>query len=168
MGLESKILSREIQQFLYDNGATLGTAESCTGGRIAEAIIAVPGSSNYFKGGIISYTDEIKEKVLHVSKQTLKEKTAVSEEVAIEMVKGACDVLNVDYAIAATGVAGPGGGTPQTPVGTIWLAYGSKDDIRTSCQTEDEGRDVNLLKATNRVLKLFLEYLKEQNSQQEE
>ena len=168
MGLESKILSREIQQFLYDNGSTLGTAESCTGGRIAEAIIAVPGSSNYFKGGIISYTDEIKEKVLHVSKQTLKEKTAVSEEVAIEMVKGACDVLNVDYAIAATGVAGPGGGTPQTPVGTFWLAYGSKDDIRTSCQTEDEGRDVNLLKATNRVLKLFLEYLKEQNSQQEE
>ena len=72
MSLENKILSKEIQQLLYDNGKTLGTAESCTGGRIAESIIAVPGASNYFKGGIISYTDEIKENLLHVDHQTLE------------------------------------------------------------------------------------------------
>ncbi|MBR6493913.1 MAG: CinA family protein, partial [Prevotella sp.] len=71
MSLENKIISKEIQQYLYDNGKTLATAESCTGGRIAEAIIAVPGASNYFKGGIICYTDEIKEKLLHVSHETL-------------------------------------------------------------------------------------------------
>ncbi|MBQ7471663.1 MAG: CinA family protein [Prevotella sp.] len=168
MVLESKVLSKEIQQILYDNGKTLGTAESCTGGRIAEAIIANPGSSNYFKGGVISYTDEVKENLLHVDHQVIAEQTAVCEEVAIQMVKGACKTLNVDYAIAVTGFAGPGGGTPEVPVGTIWLAYGSKSDIRTFKLSEDEGRDINLLNATNKALRLFLEYLKEENSHQED
>lgn len=164
MELESKVLSREIQQNLYDNGKTLGTAESCTGGRIAEAVIAVPGASNYFKGGIVSYTNEIKEKLLHVDHQTLEDKTAVCEEVAIQMVKGACDALNVDYAISATGIAGPGGATPGIPVGTIWLAYGSKDDIETFKLEEDFGRDINLAIATNKALRLFLDYYKKHNA----
>ena len=168
MDFESKVTSREISQLLWEMDKTVGTAESCTGGRIAEVIMSVPGASKYFKGGIISYVDEVKQSLLGVSPQVLEEQTAVCEDVARQMVVGACRALNVDYAISATGIAGPGGGTKEIPVGTIWLAYGSKDDIRTSCQTEDEGRDVNLLKATNRVLKLFLEYLKEQNSQQEE
>lgn len=163
MSLENKIISKEIQQYLYDNGKTLGTAESCTGGRIAEAIIAVPGASNYFKGGIICYTNEVKENLLHVDHQTLEEKTAVCEEVAIQMVQGACKVLDVNYAIAATGIAGPGGGTPEIPVGTIWVACGGGDDIRTLKLTEDEGRDINLAIATRKALKMFLSYLQEQN-----
>ena len=161
MSLENKIISKEIQQYLYDNGKTLGTAESCTGGRIAEAIIAVPGASNYFKGGIICYTNEIKERLLHVDHQTLEEQTAVCEDVAVQMVKGACEALGVDYAIASTGVAGPGGGTPEIPVGTIWLAYGTADDVRTCKLTEDEGRDINLAIATRKALKLFLGFLQE-------
>lgn len=163
MVLENKILSKEIQQYLYDNGKTLGTAESCTGGRIAEAIIASPGASNYFKGGIISYTNEIKERLLSVDHQVLEEKTAVCEEVAIQMVKGACETLGVDYAISVTGIAGPGGGTAAIPVGTIWIGYGSKEDVRTYLLTGDEGRDVNLAVATNKALKRFLMYLKELN-----
>jgi nicotinamide-nucleotide amidase len=163
MEFESKVISKEIQQYFYDNGKTLGTAESCTGGRIAEAIIAVPGASNYFKGGIVSYTNDVKEKLLHVSHEVLEEQTAVCEEVAIEMVKGACDALGSDYAIAATGVAGPAGGTPEIPVGTIWLGYGTKEDIKTFKLTEDFGRDINLAIATNTALKLFLAYYKEQN-----
>ena len=163
MVLENKILSKEIQQYLYDNGKTLGTAESCTGGRISEAIIASPGASNYFKGGIISYTNEIKERLLSVDHQVLEEKTAVCEEVAIQMVKGACETLGVDYAISVTGIAGPGGGTAAIPVGTIWIGYGSKEDVRTYLLTGDEGRDVNLAVATNKALKLFLMYLKELN-----
>jgi nicotinamide-nucleotide amidase len=163
MVLENKILSKEIQQYLYDNGKTLGTAESCTGGRIAEAIIASPGASNYFKGGIISYTNEIKERLLSVDHQVLEEKTAVCEEVAIQMVKGACETLGVDYAISVTGIAGPGGGTAAIPVGTIWIGYGSKEDVRTYLLSGDEGRDVNLAVATNKALKLFLMYLKELN-----
>lgn len=168
MEFETKIISKEIQLALYDNQKTLGTAESCTGGRIAEAIISVPGASNYFKGGIISYTNEVKEKLLRVSHQVLEEQTAVCEEVAIEMVKGACEALNCDYAISATGIAGPGGGTPGIPVGTIWIGYGSKDDVHTVKLTEDYGRDINLAIATNTALRLFLDYYKAQNPVPEE
>ena len=77
------------------------------------------------------------------------------------MVKGVCDALHTDYAISATGIAGPGGGTPEIPVGTIWIGYGSRDDVRTIKLTEDEGRDINLANATRTALKLFLEFLKE-------
>lgn len=161
MELESRIISKELQQHLYDSGKTLGTAESCTGGRIAEGIIAAPGASNYFKGGIIAYANEVKEQLLHVSHDVLETQTAVCEEVAIEMVKGACDTLKCDFAISSTGIAGPGGGTPDIPVGTIWIAYGTKEDVRTMKLTEDFGRDINLAIATNRALKLFLDYLKE-------
>ncbi len=159
MGFENKILSREISQLIWENGQTLGTAESCTGGRIAEAIIAMPGASNYFKGGIISYTNEIKENVLGISHELLEEKTAVCEDVAKEMVRGAIKALNVDYAIAATGFAGPGGGTSEIPVGTIWLACGNGEDIVTMQMTKDYGRDINLAKATTQALQMFLQYL---------
>ncbi len=163
MELESKVLSKQIQNILYNNELTLGTAESCTGGRIAEAIIAVPGASNYFKGGIVSYTNEIKERLLNVDHQVLEEQTAVCEEVAREMVVGACNTLGTDFAISATGVAGPTGGTKEIPVGTIWLGYGSKDDVRTFKLTEDFGRDINLAIATNKAIRLFVEYLKEKD-----
>ena len=171
MEFETKVLSRQIQEALYNHNETLGTAESCTGGRIAEAIISVPGASQYFKGGVVSYTNGVKENLLHVSAQVLAEQTAVCEEVAREMVIGACDALNCDYAISATGVAGPGGGTAEIPVGTIWLGYGAKDDVRTFKLTEDFGRDINLEIATNKALRLFLEYVNAkhaENSSQEE
>ena len=161
MEFEKKILSREIQQFLYGSGLTVGSAESCTGGRIAESIIAVPGASTYFKGGVISYTNEVKENLLGVDHNLLEEKTAVCEEVAKEMVIGAINALHVDYAISATGVAGPSGGTLENPVGTIWIGYGSKDDVRTLKLTGDFGRDINLAIATNTALKSMFAFLKE-------
>ena len=161
MEFQNKILSREISRLLYERGKTLGTAESCTDGRIAEAIIATPGASNYFKGSIVSYVNEIKENLLFVDHQTLEEKTAVCEEVARQMVLGACKALNVDFAISATGIAGPGGGTKEIPVGTIWLACGSPDEIVTFKLDEDEGRDKNLERATNKALQLFHTFLKE-------
>jgi len=168
MDFENKILSKEISQFIWEKGKTLGTAESCTGGRIAEAIVLMPGASNYFKGSIVSYTNEIKEKLLGVSHEVLEEKTAVCEEVAIEMVKGAIKTLNVDYAISATGVAGPAGGTHEIPVGTIWLACGTADDIVTLKLTEDKGRDMNLSNATTQALQLFFKYLKERLTEEDE
>ena len=163
MELESKVISREIQIRMYESGKTLGTAESCTGGRIAEAIIATPGASEYFKGAIVSYTNEVKERLLNVDHQLLEEKTAVCEEVAIAMVKGACKALNTDYAISATGIAGPGGGTKEIPVGTIWLACGSQERVVTLKLEEDQGRDLNLTNATNKAMELFLDFLKEEN-----
>jgi len=164
MDFESKIISREVSEILWETEKTVGTAESCTGGRIAEAIIAVPGASKYFKGGIISYVNEIKERLLNIDSQVLEEKTAVCEEVAMQMVKGACKALNTDYAIAATGVAGPTGGTKDIPVGTIWLACGSLDRVVTLKVEEDHGRDINLAIATNKAMELFLNFLKEENA----
>ena len=163
MDFESKIISREVSEILWDTEKTVGTAESCTGGRIAEAIISVPGASKYFKGGIICYVNEIKENLLGVDPQVLEEKTAVCEEVAVAMVKGACKTLNTDYAISATGVAGPSGGTKDIPVGTIWLACGSLDRVVTMKVEEDHGRDINLAIATNKAMELFLNFLKEEN-----
>ncbi len=163
MDFEAKIISREISELLWDMERTVGTAESCTGGRIAEAIISVPGASKYFKGGIISYTNEIKEALLGVDHDLLEEKTAVCEEVAVEMVKGACRALNTDYALSATGIAGPSGGTKDIPVGTIWLACGNASRVATLKVQEDHGRDINLAIATNKAMQLFLDYLKAEN-----
>ena len=168
MDFESKIASREISEILWDMEKTVGTAESCTGGRIAEALMSVPGASKYFKGGVISYVNEIKESLLGVNHEVLEEKTAVCEEVAIAMVKGACRTLNTNYAVAATGFAGPTGGTKEIPVGTIWLACGNEDRVMTVKVEEDHGRDINLAIATNRAMQLFLEYLKEKKKKKEE
>lgn len=168
MDFENKVLSREISTLLYEKGLSVGTAESCTGGRIAEAIIAVPGASNYFKGSIVSYVNEVKENLLGVDHEVLEEKTAVCEDVAIQMVKGACKTLNVDYAIASTGVAGPGGGTAENPVGTIWLACGTADDIVTMKLEEDNGRDMNLANATSKALQMFFDKLQNDIPAEEE
>ncbi len=161
MEFESKILSKSISELLYNSEKTMGTAESCTGGRIAEAIISVPGASNYFKGGVVSYTNEVKENILGVSHEVLEEQTAVCEEVAKEMVLGAIKVLNVDFAVSSTGVAGPTGGTSAIPVGTIYIGYGSKDDVRVLKLCEDFGRDINLAIATNTALKSIFAFLSE-------
>lgn len=161
MDLETKILSKSIQELLYNSDKKIGTAESCTGGRLAEALIAVPGSSNYFNGSIIAYTNEVKESLLGVDHQVLEEQTAVSEEVARQMVLGAIKTLRVDFAVAVTGVAGPAGGTPENPVGTIWIGYGCNTDVRTWKLSEDFGRDINLSIATSKALQLMVEFLKE-------
>ncbi|MBR1526217.1 MAG: CinA family protein [Prevotella sp.] len=159
MKLEDNVRSRELQQYLYESGQTIGTAESCTGGKISEAIIGVPGASTYFKGGIVAYTEEIKETLLFVDPKLIEEKNVVSEEVAVEMVKGAIKTLGVDYAIASTGVAGPAGGTPEIPVGTIWLACGNKDEVVTLKLDEDNGRDINIGIATSKALQLAVDFV---------
>ena len=160
LDFESKIISREVSQLLWEMEKTVGTAESCTGGRIAEALISVPGASKYYKGGIVSYVDEIKQRLLHVDAQVLEEHTAVCEEVARQMVAGACKTLATDYAVAATGIAGPTGGTKDIPVGTIWLACGSANRQVTLKVEEDHGRDINLAIATHKAMQMFLEFLK--------
>jgi competence/damage-inducible protein cinA C-terminal domain len=163
MELETKVLGRQIQEALYRNNETLCTAESCTGGKISQAIIAVPGASQYFKGSIVAYSNEVKENLLHVSHQVLEEQSAVCEEVARQMVVGACQAMQCDYAISTTGIAGPTGGTVEIPVGTIWIGYGSKDDVRTLKLSDDFGRDLNLEIATSKAMQLFIEYYKEKH-----
>ena len=161
MQFENKVLSKEILFILYESGKTLSTAESCTSGKVAESITLMPGASAYFTGGIVAYSEEVKKSLLNVPEELIEEKTVVSEEVAIRMAEGACEVLNTDYAIATTGVAGPGGGTIENPVGTIWIAAGTKGEMRTVKLTENDGRDINVTRATFRALQLLLEVLKE-------
>ena len=167
MDFEGKIISRDISQLLWEREETVSTAESCTGGRIAESMMSVPGASKYFKGGIICYVDEVKVNLLGVSQELLDEKTAFCEEVAIELVKGACKALNTTYAVAATGVAGPTGGTKDIPVGTIWLACGTPEKVVTCKVEEEHGRDINLAIATNKAMQIFLEFLKAQDAIEE-
>ncbi len=168
MEFEKKVLSREIARGLYDTGKTVGSAESCTGGRIAEAIISTPGASSYFKGGIVSYTNEVKENLLGVDHQLLEEKTAVCEEVAVAMVKGAIKTLGVDYAVASTGTAGPTGGTKEIPVGTIWIACGSADEVVTMKLEQDYGRDINLAIATSKALQMLQTFIQDHKPEPEE
>jgi nicotinamide-nucleotide amidase len=120
-----------LGQLLKEKGKTVATAESCTGGLIASWITAIPGSSAYFKGSVVAYAYETKEKALGVKPETLQTQGAVSEAVVKEMVAGALSLLETDYAIAVSGIMGPDGGTPDKPVGTVWVAVGNKDRINT-------------------------------------
>lgn len=153
-------LEEEIGCLLRSANLTLSTAESCTGGGVAARITSVPGSSDYFMGGIVAYANEVKRELLHVSMETLEKRGAVSRETVIEMAKGAMKTLKTDCAIATSGIAGPGGGTLEKPVGTIWIAVAYKNEIVTKCQTGDEGREKNVKKTIENALLMLLEQLK--------
>jgi len=114
-------LEKVIGELLLKAGSTLATAESCTGGAISSSITSVLGSSAYFKGAIVSYSNTAKTAELGVSKELLKEYGAVSEAVALQMAKGAAQAFQSDYAISTTGIAGSDGGTEEKPVGTVWI-----------------------------------------------
>ena len=124
-------MQEAIGRVLKEKGKSLCTAESCTGGYIAHLITSIPGSSNYFKGSVVSYSNEIKEKVLQVSPATIAEAGAVSEEVVRQMVSGVLDLLGSDYALAVSGIMGPDGGTPEKPTGTVWAAVGNREKTIT-------------------------------------
>jgi nicotinamide-nucleotide amidase len=123
-GRDRETLEGVVGELLRLRGKTLSVAESCTGGLLAERITAVPGSSDYFRGGIVAYSNAVKESLLGVSGEALARHGAVSEEVAREMAEGARRRLDCDYALAVTGIAGPGGGSEEKPVGTAWVALG--------------------------------------------
>lgn len=168
MELDLKLVSKEINEILWRDSKTLSTAESCTAGRIASVITAVPGSSNYYKGGLICYADETKENILGVDGKIIEEKTPVCEEVVRQMVVGANKLFGTDYAVAISGYAGPGGpdgGKSGVIVGTIWIAVGSNDNIVTTMIEEDNGRDKNLASATKVAIRMLLDFLKKNETE---
>ena len=150
----------KVGELLKAKNFSLSTAESCTGGGIAALITSVPGSSEYFKGGIVAYSNEIKADLLHVSVETLAQHGAVSRETVVEMVKGAMKALKTDCAVATSGIAGPGGGTAEKPVGTVWIAAAYKNEIVTFRQEGDDGRGGNVQKAIQNALMMLCECLK--------
>ena len=128
---EDEGLELVIGKILKAKGKTMGTAESCTGGYIAHLITSVPGSSAYYKGSVISYSNDVKEKLLDIKHETLMSDGAVSEETVKQMVKGAIKKLDVDFAVATSGIMGPDGGSEEKPVGTVWIAAGNKEKVET-------------------------------------
>lgn len=130
-GVEKEKLAEVVGRELKNQGKTISTAESCTGGYLAHQITSVPGSSAYFQGSIIAYSNEVKERLLGVDAETLSEHGAVSEETVVQMAKGVLKSLNTDLGIAVSGIAGPGGGTPAKPVGTIWMAITDGERVET-------------------------------------
>ncbi len=121
------MLAEDVGHLLRSKKKTLAVAESCTGGKLGDMITEVPGSSDYFLGGVISYSNSAKIDLLGVDRGTLKSKGAVSEEVALQMAAGARRVLGADIGVGITGVAGPGGGTAVKPVGLVYIAVSAGD-----------------------------------------
>ena len=127
-----QVLAAQVVDKLLAERKTLATAESCTGGMIASHITAIPGCSSVFFGGCVTYTNEIKQKLLGVSTETLAAHTEISAETACEMAKGARERLGTDLAVATTGIAGPGGGTAEHPVGTVYMAIATEHGAQAS------------------------------------
>jgi len=122
-----------IGHILTERGKTIATAESCTGGKLAALLNKHSGSSVFYKGSVVAYSNEVKENVLKVHRESLELYGAVSEQVVTQMACGAKKILNTDYAIATSGVAGPTGGTLEKPVGTVWIAWATPDNVYSEC-----------------------------------
>lgn len=145
-GYDDDLLEAKIGELLLECKLSIGTAESCTGGYIAHLITSVAGSSRYFKGSVVSYSNDIKSSILKVKESTLEQFGAVSEQTVSEMLDGALQQLKVDIAIAVSGVAGPDGGTPEKPVGTVFIGIASKEKkiIKMLSFTNNRERNIQL------------------------
>ena len=158
---EDKPLSAIIGDKLREQNLFLATAESCTGGNIAHQITAISGSSDYYKGSVVSYSNDVKLSLLKVDKKVLDENGAVSEPVVKQMVLGICELLETDCAVATSGIAGPGGGTELKPVGTVWIAAKVRDKITTICKHFPGSRDRVIDRATTEAQIILLRLLTE-------
>jgi PncC family amidohydrolase len=151
-----------VGSFLVQQGLTLVTAESCTGGLIAHRITNVPGSSAYYLGGFVTYANEVKESLLGVRQETLLAHGAVSEETAREMAEGARLELGADLGLSVTGICGPTGGTPTKPVGLTYIALATADSVRCERHVWQGDRLANKEQSAEAALRLVQEYLKAQ------
>jgi PncC family amidohydrolase len=154
-------MERLIGEALRQRNLTLATAESCTAGLIAHRITNVPGSSDYFLGGIVAYADQVKVGVLGVRLDTLDRHGAVSEETARQMAEGACRVLHADISLSVTGIAGPGGGTDEKPVGLTFIGLCGPSGTRVQRHVWDGDREANKAKSATAALRMLAGFLEE-------
>lgn len=155
--MDKKNICTEILRLMVSQGKTVSTAESCTSGRIAASLTQISGASDYFQGGIVCYQDELKVRFLNVSPEDIKTYDVVSQPVVEQMVRGACHLFHTDYALASTGYAG--GGMNGIPDGTIWIGWGTQDDVHTKKICINQGREWNTENAVETVLQDFLSML---------
>ncbi len=154
-----KKLAERLGALLLEHRMTLSTAESCTGGMIAKVITDIPGSSRYFMGCVVSYSNEVKIKVLHVSRKSIEKHGAVSKEVAEAMVRGVQRLMCTDCAIAVTGIAGPDGGTAKKPVGLVYIAVACDKGIEVKRFIFQKDRDGNRKETTAAAINMLLRKL---------
>ena len=160
-GYDEDSLPIVIGNILMEKNKRLALAESCTGGYLSHMITSIPGSSKYYDGSVVVYSYELKEKILGVNPVTLKTYGAVSEEVVKEMVEGCVRELGVDLGISISGIAGPGGGTPEKPVGTIWMAVSDGTRTITKKLSLNKSREINIKYTANAALILLWNFLQE-------
>ncbi len=153
------LLEAQIGALLTKRKLTLAVAESCTGGLLGHRLTNVPGSSNYFLGGVVCYANAAKEQLLGVSPDALANQGAVSEETALEMARGARRVFGADIALAVTGIAGPGGGLPGKPVGLTWIALSTRESDVARQFIWQKDREGNKADSAEAALGLVWEYL---------
>ena len=150
----------ELVSLLQKRGLSIATAESCTGGSVAAAITSVPGCSSIMLGGVVAYHNDVKTKVLGVDKETLERYGAVSEQVVMRMVQGVSVLTGADCAVATSGIAGPGGGTVEKPVGTVWIAAKVRGVVRTMLlATACGGREYNIRRSTREAMLLLCDMI---------
>jgi nicotinamide-nucleotide amidase len=154
-------IARLIREYRAKTGKwlTIGTVESATGGRIADRITNVPGSSDYFKGSVVAYSNEVKSAVVGVKKATLENHGAVSEQTALEMARGGRRLLNVDICVSDTGIAGPAGSTPSKPVGLFYLGLAAEHTNLSQTHTFPGNREGNKRDAAGAALDMLKQYL---------
>ena len=153
-GYDETPIAEAVLNKLKASGKTLASAESCTGGTIAKMITAIPGSSEVFKGTVVSYATSVKEEVLGVNHDDVEKYTVVSQQVAEQMATGVRALLKTDYAVATTGVAGPGGGTDENPVGTVWIAVAGPDGVVSKRCNFGKSRENNIERAAITALEM--------------
>jgi PncC family amidohydrolase len=159
MTAASSRLEEQVGGILRSRGLKLATAESCTGGLLASRLTDVPGSSDYFMGGVVAYSYEAKVGLLSVSWDTLHTYGAVSAETVLEMARGACKALDADLAISVSGIAGPGGGLLDKPVGTTWFGLATPDGEWSFLRAFGGDRLQNKFQASETALQLLVQYL---------
>jgi len=154
-------IARLIREYQAETGKllTIGAVESATGGRIADRITNVPGSSDYFKGSVVAYSNEVKIALLGVKKVTIENYGAVSEQTALEMAQGGRKLLDVDICVSDTGIAGPSGATPEKPVGLFYLGLTAEDEILSQKHAFRENREGNKRDAAEAALNMLKQYL---------
>lgn len=160
LGEEDIPVEVQIGNILREKGMTVATAESCTGGKISSIITSVAGSSDYFKGTVVSYANEIKMNVLGVSEENLKNYGAVSSQVVEQMATGVRKLMNTDFAVSTSGVAGPGGGSAEKPVGTVWIGVATPEKVFSTKYVFSRDRSINIDRASATALTLLLKELK--------
>jgi nicotinamide-nucleotide amidase len=163
-GYDNETMAEVVGRLLKLNGKTLAVAESCTGGYISHLITAVAGSSAYYKGSVTAYSNEIKMKLLGVEKSSLEEFGAVSETVAKEMATGVRKALQADFAVATTGIAGPDGGTPEKPVGTVWIAVAGENQVVASKFVFGDNRERNIIRSAQTALQMLRRFIMEKQT----